>query len=71
MKSSIVMGLTLLTSTFASAQQTTSPLEGTFFGSGKVYVVVAVSSIILAGIFIYLVRMDRSITKLEDEMKSK
>lgn len=71
MKSSFALFALLLLSVGVSAQEATSTLEGTFFSSGKVYVVVAVSSIILAGVFFYLIRMDRSIAKLEEEMNSK
>jgi CcmD family protein len=37
---------------------------------GKIFVVVAVLSIILIGIFVYLFVMDRKIGKLEKEMKA-
>lgn len=33
--------------------------------SGKIYVVIAVMLTILAGLIVYLVRLDRKITKLE------
>lgn len=36
---------------------------------GKIFVVVAVLSIILVGIFVYLFVMDKKIGKLEKEMK--
>lgn len=35
--------------------------------NGKIYVVVAVILTILAGIFLYLIRLDRKISKLEKE----
>ena len=35
--------------------------------NGKIYVVVAVIVIILVGLFIYLVNLDRKITKLEKD----
>lgn len=38
--------------------------------SGKIYVVVLVLVIILTGLFIYLVSLDRKIGKLEKEIKS-
>lgn len=38
--------------------------------SGKIYVVVAVLLTVLAGLFIYLVNVDRKITKLEKENQS-
>ena len=36
---------------------------------GKIFVVVAVLSVILVGIFVYLFVMDRKIGKLEKEIK--
>ena len=37
--------------------------------NGKIYVVVAVLSLIFAGITIYLVRLDKRISKMEKEKK--
>jgi hypothetical protein len=37
--------------------------------NGKIYVVVTVLIIILSGLFIYLVRLDRKISRLEKTMK--
>jgi len=37
--------------------------------NGKIYVVVAVLVTILAGLFFYLIRLDRKIGRLEKEMK--
>jgi len=37
--------------------------------SGKIYVVVAVLLMILTGIFIYLIRLDRKISRLEKNNK--
>ena len=37
--------------------------------SGKIYVVVAVVLIILAGLLLYLISVDRKITKLEKEIE--
>lgn len=47
--------------------QTMSPVDmaGTMRSNGKIYVVVAVLVIILAGLFTYLTRLDRKITRLE------
>jgi len=39
--------------------------------NGKIFVVVAVLALILAGIFIYLFTIDRKVTKLEKEVKEK
>lgn len=38
-----------------------------FRGEGKIYVVLAVILVILAGIFLYLFRLDKKIKKLEQE----
>jgi hypothetical protein len=37
--------------------------------NGKIYVVVAVLGLVFLGILIYLIIIDRKITKLEQEMK--
>ena len=38
---------------------------------GKIFVVVAVLAVILAGIFVYLFTIDRKIRKLEKEIEEK
>jgi CcmD family protein len=38
--------------------------------NGKIYVVVAVVIVILLGLFVYLWRLDRKISKLERDIKS-
>ena len=38
-----------------------------FYSSGKIYVVIAILVIIFIGIMLYLVRLDRKITKLEKQ----
>lgn len=37
---------------------------------GKIYVVVAVISVVLAGLFIYLWSLDRKVTRIEKEIKN-
>ena len=51
----------------AFAQDTTRPVDmaDTLRSNGKIYVVVAVILTIFAGLIIYLVRLDRKLTKLE------
>jgi hypothetical protein len=39
--------------------------------SGKIYVVVLVVTVILTGLILYLIRLDRKISKLETEMSLK
>ena len=52
--------------TFLLAQQDTDFMRS----MGKMYVVVAVIAAIFLGIVIYLIRLDRKLTKLEDQIKN-
>jgi CcmD family protein len=45
-------------------------MADTFRADGKIYVVVAIISVILAGLFAYLFSLDRKISKIEKEIKS-
>lgn len=42
-----------------------------FRAEGKIYVVVAIVGIVLAGLIVYTIRIDRKIAKLEDEVNQK
>jgi hypothetical protein len=55
----------LLLQLFLLAQDGKVEMADTFRSNGKIFVVVAVIVTIFAGIIIYLVRMDRKLTKLE------
>ncbi len=59
--------LLLITTTIASAQ---TEMADTMRANGKIYVVVVVLATIFAGIFAYLIMLDRKITKLEKETKN-
>jgi CcmD family protein len=59
--------LLLLPAFTASAQDNTVDMADALRSSGKIYVVVAVLSIIFAGLVVYLVRLDRRITRMEKE----
>jgi CcmD family protein len=62
--------LLLLLATFSVlAQQPSATVEmaDTFRSNGKIYVVVAVMLTIFAGIVLYLVRLDRKVSRLEKE----
>ena len=60
--------MTLLLQLAALAQDTGSvEMADAMRQNGKIYVVVAVILTIFAGIIIYLIRLDRKITKLEKE----
>lgn len=56
--------LMLITTTLASAE---TEMADAMRSNGKIYVVVTVLATIFAGIFAYLVYLDRKITKLEKE----
>ncbi|MCC6721322.1 MAG: CcmD family protein [Bacteroidia bacterium] len=45
--------------------------ENPFYSNGKIYVVVAVISIIFTGIIIFLIRIDRKLKKTEKEINKK
>ena len=66
---SIVM-LIVSASTFA---QDNAPVEMAtgLYQSGKIYVVVIVMAIIFIGIAVYLIMLDRKISKLEKEIQNK
>ena len=61
----------ILMCAIAHAQST--PTESTDFmrSNGKIYVVVAVVVTIVAGIFVYLINLDKKITRLEKEGNTK
>ena len=61
---------TLLTALLVSTLSTFAQAEEADFmrSTGKIYVVVAVIVAILVGLFFYLIRMDRKLTKLENQI---
>ena len=72
MKRKCLSFLALMLTTLASfAQQPSSTVEmaDTFRSNGKIYVVVAVMLTIFAGIILYLVRLDRKVSRLEQESR--
>jgi CcmD family protein len=58
--------LLLITVSFSSAQ---TEMADTMRSNGKIYVVVVVLATIFAGIFVYLIYLDRKITRLEKNKK--
>jgi len=59
--------LLLITASVASAE---TEMADAMRGNGKIYVVVVVLATIFAGIFTYLVILDRKIGRLEKEEKN-
>ena len=61
---SLFLALSLFAQPSASVE-----MADTFRSNGKIYVVVAVMLTIFAGIILYLVRLDRKVTRLEKETR--
>jgi predicted tellurium resistance membrane protein TerC len=59
--------LLLFIATSANAQDGNKPDTNFMYSSGRIYVVIAVMTTILAGLILYLVRLDRKITRLEKD----
>lgn len=68
MKTTLFSLLFILASFVADAQAEVE-MADQFRAEGKIFVVIAVIGIILAGLFVYLFRLDRKITKLEKHLK--
>lgn len=65
MQKTLLLALALLTVNIIQAQ--TVDVDSTLRQDGKIYVVVTVLVTILVGLFIYVIRTDRKISKLEDK----
>ncbi len=63
----IMLLFTLLMTTLLSFGQEKVEMADTMRSNGRIYVVVAVVVTILSGLILYVVRLDRKITKLEKE----
>ena len=62
--------LTLLSITTAFAQSAEAPeMADALRANGKIYVVVAVVAIIVTGLLLYLITLDRKVSKLEQQIK--
>jgi uncharacterized membrane protein len=55
----------------ALAQENISALDQTFRSSGKIYVVVAVLTVVMTVLFIYLISIDRKLTNIEKNLDRK
>ena len=63
----ILLGVSLNLFAQESVEQTVE-MADQFRADGKIYVVVAVVLVILIGMFVYLVRLDNKISKVEKEL---
>jgi len=73
MKRTFSIALTLVLSTIAfavNAQEKGVEMADTFRQEGKIYVVVAIVMMVLAGLIAYLFVLDRKISKMEAEIKA-
>jgi len=61
-----LIGLFLLTTTYGQ-DEVKVDMADTMRSNGRIYVVVAVVVVILIGLILYLVRLDRKIAKMEKE----
>ncbi len=68
----LVCALLAMAATFAAFGQTAEPeMADAMRSEGKIYVVVAILAIILVGILVYLVAIDRKLTTLEKKLPEK
>ena len=67
MRKLFISSLLLLINLITQAQDESVAMADTMRSNGKIYVVVAVILTIFAGIIIYLVRLDRKMSKMEKE----
>lgn len=44
-------------------------MEDLMFASGKIYNAIAVAFVVLIGIFLYLLKLDRKVSRIEKEIK--
>ena len=72
-KNRMLLLFTIIMSVSSFAQTNTDKIEmaDPLFQFGKIYVVVGVIAIIFIGIIIYLISIDRKVSKLEKEIKAK
>ena len=63
----------LLTSSLSLSAQATGDVEmaDALHANGKIYVVVIVLSIIFAGLIVFLVNIDRKVSRIERDLKEK
>ena len=69
---SLLLGVSLFICTVVYPQDDNKvDMADTMRSNGRIYVVVAVVVVILLGLILYLVRLDRKISKLEKETERK
>ena len=66
-KKTILTALAVLFISIANAQTDKPEMADAMRANGKIYVVMVVCLIILIGLFLYVVRIDRKVSRLEKE----
>ena len=69
MKAFFLLLVSITLSFTASAQANDIEMADQFRADGKIYVVIAVVSVVLIGLFAYLFRLERKVTELEKRSK--
>jgi len=69
LKKILLLSALLMTSVLSFAQEKEVEMADTMRSNGRIYVVVAVVLTILAGLILYVVKLDRKISRLEKEIK--
>lgn len=64
-----ITGLVLLIITNVGVAQTEVEMADTMRSEGKIYVIVAIVLIVLAGLVVYLFMLDRKVKNLENRLK--
>ena len=67
LRKSVTLLLSLLITLTGLAQEAPVEMADTMRANGKIYVVVAVLATVLVGIVVYLVMLDRKVTRLEKQ----
>jgi hypothetical protein len=70
MKKIVLLIFSFLLTLSGFAQGTSPEMADAFRSSGKIYVVVCVAAIVLTGLIIYLITIDRKVGRIEKELES-
>jgi uncharacterized integral membrane protein len=70
-KKLILVLFVFLNSIFSAAAQDQVEMAYVMRENGKIYVVVAVAAVVMLGLIIYLISIDRKVSKLENNSKNK
>ncbi len=66
-----ILSLMLMMFSFIAQAQTTVEMADTMRSEGKIYVVVGIIMLVLAGLIVYLIMLDRKVKKLESMLTEK